>query len=194
MATRSYLRTTDRRRHLLDAAARLVAREGVAGLTMMGLATEAGVSRRLLYDHYPDLTSLYQAFFDDRAALYLDDIAAAVERADDGDAFRAAFAHLLTMAPEDQRAIRVLVADPGLPDLEPVRERFRARVEDQWLGRLPDSEHARAVLWTIVAGVFGVAELASRKEVDHDTAMAIAAHLVSSLSAVIAGNLTTTAN
>lgn len=194
MAARPYLRTTDRRRHLLAAAARLVAREGVAGLTMTGLATEAGVSRRLLYDHYPDLASLYQAFFDDRAALYLADIDAAVARADDAGAFRAAFAHLLAMPPEDQRAIRVLVADPGLPDLDPVREQFRARVEHQWLGRLPDSERARAVLWTIVSGAFGVAELASRNEIDHDTAMTIAVHLATSLSAAIAGDLTTTAH
>lgn len=85
------------------------------------------------------------------------------------------------MSADDQRAIRILVADPGIPDLEPVRERFREHVERQWLGRLPESEHARAVLWTLVSGLFGLAELASRDEVDRDTAMTIATHLARAL-------------
>jgi AcrR family transcriptional regulator len=187
MAKRAYLRTDDRHRQLLDAAARLFAREGYAGLTMVALAGEAGVSRRLVYDHFPDLASLYSAFFDDRAARYLADIAAAVEAADDTitSAFPAAFAHLLAMPADDQRALRVLVADPGLADLDPVRERFRRHVEQQWLGRLPDGEHTRAVLWTLVSGLFGLAELVSRHEISEDAALAIATNLVTALPAAM---------
>jgi AcrR family transcriptional regulator len=185
MEKRPYLRTDDRRRQLLDAAARLFAREGYAGLTMVALATEAGVSRRLVYDHFPDLASLHAAFFDDRAERYLAAIAEAVEAADDDSAFPAAFAHLLAMPADDQRAIRVLVADPGLADLDPVRERFREHVEQQWLGRLPEGEHARAVLWTLVTGLFGLAELVSRDEVSHDAALTIATNLVTSLPAAM---------
>ncbi|MGE5211731.1 MAG: TetR/AcrR family transcriptional regulator, partial [Acidobacteriota bacterium] len=133
MTKRPYLATDDRRRQLLDAAARLFAREGYAGLTMVALAAEAGVSRRLVYDHFPDLASLYSAFFDDRAERYLDAIAAAVDDADaSASPFAAAFAQLLAMPADDQRALRVLVADPGLADLDPVRERFRHHVEQQW--------------------------------------------------------------
>jgi AcrR family transcriptional regulator len=184
MSKRAYLKIDDRRRQLLDAAARLFAREGYAGLTMVALATEAGVSRRLVYDHFPDVASLYSAFFDDRAARYLAAIADAVEAADDS-AVPAAFAHLLAMPADDQRALRVLVADPGLPDLDPVRERFRQHVEQQWLGRLPEVEHARAVLWTLVTGLFGLAELVSRDEVSHDAALTIATNLVTSLPAAM---------
>lgn len=186
MTKRAYLRTDDRRRQLLDAAARLFAREGYAGLTMVALATEAGVSRRLVYDHFPDLASLYSAFFDDRAARYLDAIAAAVEAVDDTtSAFPAAFAHLLAMPADDQRALRVLVADPGLPDLDPVRERFREHVEQQWLGRLPEGQHTRAVLWTLVTGLFGLAELVSRGEISRDAALMIATNLVTALPAAM---------
>jgi AcrR family transcriptional regulator len=153
---------------------------------MVALATEAGVSRRLVYDHFPDLASLYSAFFDDRAERYLAAIAAAVEAADDtASVFPAAFTHLLAMPADDQRALRVLVADPGLPDLDPVRERFRRHVEQQWLGRLPDGEHARAVLWTMVTGLFGLAELVSRDEIDRDAAMTIATNLVTALPAAM---------
>lgn len=163
-------------------------------MTMVALATEAGVSRRLVYDHFADLASLCSALFDDRADRYLADIAAAVEAADDASALPAAFAHLLEMPADDQRAIRILVADPGLPDLEPVRERFREHVERQWLGRLPESEHARAVLWTLVSGLFGLAELASRDEVDRDTAMTLATHLARALPAAMVDDTAAAAN
>lgn len=195
MPKRAYLKTDDRRRQLLDAAARLFAREGYAGLTMVALATEAGVSRRLVYDHFPDLASLYSAFFDDRAERYLAAIAAAVEAADDSaSAFAAAFAQLLAMPADDQRAIRVLVADPGLPELGPVRERFRGHIEQHWLGRIPESENARAVLWTLVTGLFGLADLVSRDEVSSDAALAIATTLVSALPAALRDSDTVSAH
>lgn len=186
MAKRPYLRPDDRRRQLLDAASRLFVREGYSGITMVALAAEAGVSRRLVYDHFPDLASLYEAFFDDRATRYLAALDAAVDRAD-GDgaaAFAGAFAQLLSMPADDQRAVRLLVADPGLPDLDPLRDRFRRRVEARWLAHLPpsDAQTARAVLWTLVGGLFALAELVSRGEVSRDVAMAIATELVTATS------------
>lgn len=186
MEKRPYLRTDDRRRQLLDAAARLFVREGYSGLTMVALAAEAGVSRRLVYDHFPDLASLYEAFFDDRATRYLAAIDEMVDGAggDGATAFAGAFAQLLAMPADDQRAVRLLVADPGLPDLGPLRDRFRRRIEERWLGRLPSSDvpTARAVLWTLVGGLFGLAELVSRDEVSPDDAMAIATNLVAAMS------------
>ena len=186
MTKRAYLNADDRRRQLLDTAARLFVRDGYAGLTMVALAAEAGVSRRLVYDHFADVASLYAAFFDDLAARYLALIDVAVDEADDtASVFAAAFTQLLAMPADDQRAIRVLIADPGLPDLDPVRERFRRHVEEQWLDSIPaiEGDHARAVLWTLVAGLFGLADLVSRGEVSKDAALAIATNLVTALPA-----------
>jgi AcrR family transcriptional regulator len=152
----------------------------------VAVAAEAGVSRRLVYDHFADLASLYAAFFDDRAARYLAVIGAAVDTADDSaSAFAAAFTQLMAMPADDQRAIRVLIADPGLPDLDPVRERFHRHVEAQWLDSLPaiPGDQARAVLWTLVAGLFGLADLVSRGEVSKDAALGIATNLVTALPA-----------
>lgn len=184
MSKRPYLRTDDRRRQLLDAAARLFVRDGYAGLTMVALATEAGVSRRLVYDHFADLPSLYEAFFDDRAGRYIAAIGATVEEADDtASAFAGAFRQLLEMPPEDQRAVRALVTDTGLPDLDPIRERFRAGIEARWLSTIPttDDGHEPAVLWTLVAGLFGLADLVSRGDVSTEAAMTIATDLVGAL-------------
>lgn len=186
METRPYLRIEDRRRQLLDAASRLFVREGYSGMTMVALAREAGVSRRLVYDHFPDLASLYEAFFADRAGHYLAAIDEAVAEADgrDGAAFAGAFAQLLAMPADDQRAVRLLVTDPGLPELEPLRDRFRQHIEERWLGRLPPTEgrRARAVLWTLVGGLFSLAELVSRDEISREAAMRIATDLVAALS------------
>lgn len=188
--TRPYLKTDDRRQHLLDAASRLFVRDGYSGMTMVALAAEAGVSRRLVYDHFPDLPSLYAAFFDDRASRYLSAIAGAVATADDAaSAFAGAFSVLLAMPAEDQRAVRLLVADPGLPDLHPLRERFRGHVEQQWLWRLGDVDvqRSRAALWTLVSGLFGLAELVSRGEATPEVAMSVATGLVASMQPTWSG-------
>ncbi len=181
MEKRPYLSIDDRRRHLLDAAARLFVRDGYAGLTMVAVAAEAGVSRRLVYDHFTDLPTLYAEFFDDRASRYLVVIRASVDTAaNPAAAFAAAFTELLDMPIADQRAVRALVTDPGLPDLEAVRERFRRHIEAQWLEHVPavEGDHAPAVLWTLVAGLFGLADLVASGEVSKDAALAVATNLV----------------
>ena len=55
---RPYLRAELRRNQLLEAADRLFARSGYAGITMQAVAAEAGVSRRLVYDHFSDVSTL----------------------------------------------------------------------------------------------------------------------------------------
>ena len=182
---RPYLRADARRRQLLDAAARLFARDGYTGLTMVALGAEAGVSRRLVYDHFPDVGALLDAFFDDRATRYLGtiDVAFAAAGDDPVGAFAAAFAALLEVPAEDQRVIRLLVADPGLPELAPLRERFRTHVEARWLGALGGDpiapRRARAVLWTLVSGLLGLADLVARGDFPAPDAVALATALVS---------------
>lgn len=52
-----------RRRQFLDATGRVFLREGLAGVTMIAVAKEAGLSRRLLYDFFPDLRTLLRDYF-----------------------------------------------------------------------------------------------------------------------------------
>ncbi|MGZ4799934.1 MAG: TetR/AcrR family transcriptional regulator [Acidimicrobiia bacterium] len=190
--TRPYLRADAREAQLLDAAARLFARKGFAGLTMVALADEAGVSRRLVYNHFPDLATLYDAFFDDRAARYLGSIDRAVADAggDMAEAFSGAFRNLTAIPEADQRVIRLLVADPGLPELEALRNRLRRRIEARWLptltaGRIDDAA-ARGLLWTLVSGLLGLADLVSRGEISADAAVRLATALVVEVPDVVA--------
>jgi AcrR family transcriptional regulator len=196
---RPYLPAAERRRRLLDAAARCFAREGYGGLTMVALAAEAGVSRRLVYNHFPDLATLYEAYFDDRTRRYLDaiDDAVAAGGLDRRAAFTGAFRHLLAMPADDQRAIRALLTDPGLPELASLQARVRAHVEARWLApfraRVDDPALARALLWTTVNGLFGLADVVARGEIGTEAAVQLASALVGAAPSTITTTTPTTA-
>ena len=200
MATRTsrpYLPAVERRRQLLDAAARCFARGGYGGLTMVAVAEEAGVSRRLVYNHFPDLAALSEAYFDDRTRRYLDGIddAVAAGGLDRRTAFTGAFRRLLAMPADDQRAIRVLLTDPGLPDLAPLQARVRAHIEARWLApfraRVDDPALARALLWAVVSGLFGLADVVARGEVGADDAVQLATAMVAAAPSTITTATTT---
>lgn len=58
----------DRRRQILDATLRVVARDGYSGLTMDVIAKEAGVTRTPLYAIFGDLPTLLRAAVDEGEA------------------------------------------------------------------------------------------------------------------------------
>jgi AcrR family transcriptional regulator len=178
--TRPYLRADARRRHLLDAALALFVRDGYAGLTMSALADEAGVSRRLVYDPFPDLTALYDAFYTDRTERHLAGIEVAIARGagDVEAAFTAAFTRMLAIPPDDRRAIRLVLTDVGRRDLDDLRARLRTHVERRWLSAVAgrrDRRTARARLWMLVNGLFELADLVDRDEIAASTATTLAA-------------------
>lgn len=186
MSKRQYLQAAARREQLLEAANTLFAREGLQGLTMVALADEAGVSRRLVYDHFPDLASLFHAFFDGRAAQYRASIEEAFAAAD-GDVIAAVvgvFARLLSIPVHDQRALRALVAGAGPPGLDVVRDELRAQTVQRWLpvtsAELPPGV-AGALVWALSSSILALAELVGRDELAPDTATALVAAMVTDL-------------
>uniref|UniRef100_A0AAU2JZN9 TetR/AcrR family transcriptional regulator n=1 Tax=Streptomyces sp. NBC_00049 TaxID=2903617 RepID=A0AAU2JZN9_9ACTN len=65
----------DRQASILEAAVRVIARNGVRGLRVEALAAEAGVSTALVYYHFKDRAGLVRrtlAFISDRATGYTD--------------------------------------------------------------------------------------------------------------------------
>jgi AcrR family transcriptional regulator len=165
-------------------------RDGLAGLTMVALAKEAHASRRLVYDHFGDLGSLYEAFFEDRLSQYLaaiDDVAHDPDLGGPGDAAVRRFQALLLMPTEDLRAIRLVVADTSTPELDGVRARLRRRLERHWLGATTalgvDRKVARAMIWTLMSAFLALADLVDRHEIDAARATAIVNDLVTTLSA-----------
>jgi AcrR family transcriptional regulator len=183
---RPYLHRADRHRQLLDAAAAVLARSGLGGLTMVAVAAEAGVSRRLCYDHFADLATLYIAVLEDRGHRYLAGVdAVARSGADATTVVLQVFPQLLAMAPQDRRAIAVLMADTGSEDLAPARRRFHEQMVGRWsqplaaLG-LSDSD-TRALVWTVSAALMAMAGLVEGGEVSVERATELVADIVDGL-------------
>ena len=192
MQKRPYFRAEDRRRQLLGSANSLFARDGLAGLTMVALADEAGVSRRLVYDHFPDLAALFHAFFDDRAAGYRASIDAAFD-ATHGDpvaVVTGVFTRLSAIPADDQRVIRMLVAGVGPPELDSVRNELRAQTLERWLPIAAAGAAATvagALVWALSSSILALAELVGRGELAPEDATALVTVIVTDLPARLAG-------
>ena len=173
---RPYLPAADRRRQLLEATGRLFHRVGFGGITMSGVASEAGVSRQLVYDHFADLDTLYLAFVEARLARYR------AERPDitgltSEEAAAAMFRYLLTIPSADRRIIRLLVADVGVHALDRVRRRFRADELSRWPAVAPlpgDPKVSSALVWTTTSALLALADAVAAGDVTADAATEVA--------------------
>jgi AcrR family transcriptional regulator len=180
---RPYLQAADRRRQLLDATGRLFERVGFSGITMSGVASEAGVSRQLVYDHFADLDSLYLAFVEDRLAHYRTD-RPDIAGMGTGAATAAVFEHLLTISSADRRIIRLLAADVGVHALDRVRRRFRDEELSRWpalASRTKSARVASALVWTATSALLALADAVAAGDLGADDATGTAVALVGAL-------------
>jgi len=179
---RPYLRGDRRRQQLLEATADLIAAHGLPSVTMVAVAEQAGVSRRLVYDHFSDLPSLFQAFFVDRVGSYLQtfDETFAAAGGDTRRTVETALQTLLDIPPADLRIIRMLTLDGGTPQIADAGDFVRRRVIDRWSGHLPTDlppEVAGGVVWATFCGLLGLADLVGRGDLDRERAVGIGVHL-----------------
>lgn len=118
----------DRRRQILEATLRVVARDGYSGLTMDVIAKEAGVTRTPLYAIFGDLPTLLRAAVDEGEARARAAIPEELLLTDPGDATPAeilsrACRMFLDAVQADPLTWRVLLLAPsGQPEM--VRRRY----------------------------------------------------------------------
>lgn len=79
---RRRLKRADREASLLDAAAKIVADEGVDGLTMEGLAAQAGINKALPYRFFANRDAVLLALWDRETQTFDAEIEAALARAE----------------------------------------------------------------------------------------------------------------
>ena len=150
---------------------------------MVAVAKEAGVSSQLVYDHFPDLPTLFQAAFAEQARQYargLDDVFAlgASDAAIDGEAALRTRARL---EPDTRRVVRALIGGAVPVELAGVREQFRATIGQRWspwfraLGF--DDQSSNALVWVMTAAYLSLAELVDDREIGADGAASIMAML-----------------
>ena len=134
---RPYLGKDDRKRALLGAAAELVEEEGWGILNMTALAERAGVSRQLVYQHFPNLEGLLS---ETAWAIFTDTMEGTAKAiADHPDnlkkAIRAAVFVSLDMPEGRGDALWQLIAGFGLhsPELEVIRAGIRDVILKLWV-------------------------------------------------------------
>lgn len=84
--TRTRLSAPQRRSQLLAVAGRLFAEQGFHGLSMEQLAVAAGVSKPVLYQHFPSKRELYLALVNDAADELQSQVRTALEGTTDNEA------------------------------------------------------------------------------------------------------------
>jgi AcrR family transcriptional regulator len=132
-----------RREQLLDAAIRVIVREGYAGVSVDAIAREAGVTRPVVYGAYADLGDLLGALLDRQQARALAQLAEVLPDEldprvmDDPDAFLLdALRALIDRVTNDQLTWRpILLAPHGTPEavrerIDADRERIRAQLAE----------------------------------------------------------------
>ncbi len=191
MGERAYLRPDARRRQLLDAASRLFDRAGFTAITVSAVANEAGASRRLVYDHFADLSELIAAFFEARVAGYaekIDSAGAATAAGRDGPLVGAA-TELMAVPPEDLRAIALVLADGSTPELAGARAALREHLRARWLPTLTElglaPDVATALMWTLATSFVSLADQAHHGGLTPESAESVAAAMAASLPDVV---------
>ena len=111
------LRAHERREQLLEVAGALFAEHGYHGLSMESLADAAGVSKPVLYQHFPSKRDLYLALVSDAVEVMEGRVRSALEGTDDNKARIAGAISAYFDFVEDTR-FRLLFATADLADAE----------------------------------------------------------------------------
>ena len=176
-----------RRQALLDVATAIVCRDGWSALTMKGLATEAGVSRQLVYDHFEDgsrlLLSTIERLFEESHRS-----TAEVLQSNGGNVpatIREAYRIFLGMSPGQRRALRAISGDfvSDQPEARKATTVMREQILALWLPYarrqtgLAESE-LRPLIWMLVSASWGLADLVDDGTLSEKQATEMLAHFV----------------
>ncbi len=169
---RPYLRADARREMILEAAERVIARDGLGALSMIGVAHEARVSRQLIYRHFTSRSELLVGLVEHHYSIIEGSFAEAASEFDDpGELLRSRFARSMRMPLRDQLLTRSVFsgADQLEPDLAPAVAQVRDRLIRRWtslgLPLYPDDALGRARVWALFHAVFGLWDLIAAKEI-----------------------------
>ena len=184
---RPYMASHQRRRALLDVATEIVGRGGWSALTMKGLATEAGVSRQLVYDHFEDgtrllLSTIEHLFEESHRAT------AEVLQGSAGEVpstIRDAYRIFLEMPAAQRRALRAISGDfvPDRPETRKAITVMREEIFALWLPyarrQTGLAEHElRPLVWMLNSASWGLADLVDDGTVSKKRATEMLVHLV----------------
>ncbi|GGP61237.1 TetR/AcrR family transcriptional regulator [Saccharothrix coeruleofusca] len=118
------LSSADRRAQLVGVARDVIATEGADALTLGRLAERAGISKPVVYDHFPSRAALLLSLYEDFDRRQIADLRAALERTPPDVRQRVeaiAAAHVACAVSQGVELGGVLAALVGTPELERAR-------------------------------------------------------------------------
>jgi len=155
----------ERRQQLLDVACSLFARSGFHDTSMDDIAEGAGVTKPVLYQHFPSKKALYGELLEDTGRRLLDHLARATSAATSGrERVEAGFRAYFQFAVGDRSSFRLLFgasirSDPDFA--RTVDEVLRAAADTiSDLIEIPASDEQRRVL---ASALVGMAEAVGRR-------------------------------
>jgi AcrR family transcriptional regulator len=157
---RARLQAQDRRRQLLSVAQAILAEEGAEKLRLPHLAERAGVSKPVVYDHFPTRQALITALIREYAAYVFERLWASLENIEtdvEGVARATTHAYFQVIEERGISLLRLWSTAAGEPDMEHWRQSYRDK------------------LYTLFAETFGPATGVTPEEAKPSVAMIIAA-------------------
>ena len=162
------MRAPERRAQLLEVARRVFGTSGFHAVSMETVAKEAGVTKPILYDHFPSKKELYLALIDaDLAVLHEEVRKALVAPIGNRERIRASFQAYFDFVDEHAEGFRLLMQETvGAEDefrlhVAQVRDQILSEVADlivrESSGRL-DREYAEIVALALIGMVENVAQ------------------------------------
>jgi AcrR family transcriptional regulator len=168
--TRRRMRGPERRAQLLEVARRVFGSSGFHAVSMEEVAKEAGVTKPILYDHFPSKKELYLALLDEDLEALLDSVKEALDSPiGNRERIRASFRAYFDFVDEQADGFRLLMQETVGAERDfrehvgRVRDRILKEVADLIVresGGNLDREHAESV----AAALIGMAETVAQRE------------------------------
>lgn len=163
------MRGPERRAQLLDVARKVFGRRGFHSVTMDNVAKEAGVTKPILYDHFPSKRDLYHALLESDVAKLKDRVRTALQTsAGNRERIRASFQAYFDFVDEHAEGFRLLMTEEiGAESdfvslIKEVKDEILADVTDVMVreseGRLDRTEGE-----TVALGLIGMAETVAQR-------------------------------
>src|SRR5919201_4849472 len=128
-ATRKRLTAEERREAILDAALEVFARRGYNGSSIDEIAQAAGISKALIYEHFPSKRDLHLSLLEAHVQEIFERLAEAAATSDPGEVrLRAGVDAFLEFVEERQDAFRMLFRDAVEPEVAEMLVRVQQQV------------------------------------------------------------------
>lgn len=163
------MRAPERRKQLLEVARRVFGRKGYHVVTMDDVAREAGVTKPILYDHFPSKRDLYRDLLEEDLADLKERLREALETSKGNrQRIQGSFQAYFDFVAEEGAGFRLLMQESVGPERE-FREmvfRFRDEVLEQVtevIVRESKGNLDRAQAADVALGLVGMAETAAQR-------------------------------